>query len=121
MVADQGIGFNSSSYYMMYDNGHILVYLNGFTDGGSIYPYDASNSVTDGYDLGKSNKKWRKLFVTQSNVGDLVMANNDGTANWTLREKPDCILARNSITQKTFKLNMTETSEYDSEVWDEND
>jgi len=28
-------------------------------------------------------------------------------------------LARNSITQKTFKLNMTETSEYDSEVWDE--
>ena len=121
MVADQGIGFNSSSYYMMYDNGHILVYLNGFTDGGSIYPYDASNSVSDGYDLGKSNKKWRKLFVTQSNVGDLVMANNDGTANWTLREKPDCILARNSITQKTFKLNMTETSEYDSEVWDEND
>ncbi len=119
MVADQGIGFNSSSYYMMYDNGHILVYLNGFTDGGSIYPYDASNSVTDGYDLGKSNKKWRKLFVTQSNVGDLVMANNDGTANWTLREKPDCILARNSITQKTFMLNMTETSEYDSEVWDE--
>ena len=119
MVADQGIGFNSSSYYMMYDNGHILVYLNGFTDGGSIYPYDASNSVTDGYDLGKSTKKWRKLFVTQSNVGDLVMANNDGTANWTLREKPDCILARNSITQKTFMLNMTETSEYDSEVWDE--
>jgi len=119
MVADQGIGFNSSSYYMMYDNGHILVYLNGYTDGGSIYPYDASNSVTDGYDLGKSTKKWRKLFVTQSNVGDLVMANNDGTANWTLREKPDCILARNSITQKTFMLNMTETSEYDSEVWDE--
>jgi hypothetical protein len=44
---------------------------------------------------------------------------NNIDADWTLREKPDCILARNSITQKTFKLNMTETSEYDSEVWDE--
>ena len=70
--------------------------------------------------MGKSTKKWRKIFVVQSNVGDLRMS-NDGDADWTLREKPDCILARNSKTQKTFKLNMTETSEYDSEEWDEND
>jgi hypothetical protein len=117
----EGIGWNNASnYYMKYNNGHIEVNLGDHAnDGMSIYPTDGASSVTDGWDLGKSGQKWRKLFVVQSNVGDLRMANQDGTASWTLREKPDCILARNSITQKTFMLNMTETSEYDSEVWDE--
>jgi len=123
MVADQGIAFGTSDYKITYDNGHLSVNLGGHIgDGNSIYPYDGAsgtnNPPEDGYDLGKSTQYWRKLYVRQSNVGDLRMSNNID-ADWTLREKPDCILARNSITQKTFKLNMTETSEYDSEVWDE--
>ena len=115
-----GIGFNGSGYNMQYDSGHIQVNLNAeSTDGLSIYPNYHSTGSTVGHDLGKSTKKWRKIFVVQSNVGDLTMTNSDETAKWTLREQPDCILARNNITKKTFKLDMTETSDYADEEWDE--
>jgi len=119
-----GVSFgNTTDHSFTYNNGHIVLNMGGHaSDGSSLYPYDGAsgtnNPPTDGYDLGKSTQYWRKLYVRQSNVGDLRMSNNID-ADWTLREKPDCILARNSITQKTFMLNMTETSEYDSEVWDE--
>lgn len=120
MIGDQGVGFATSGYNMQYDSGHIQVNLNAeSTSGLSIYPNFHSTGVLVGHDLGKTDKKWRKIFVVQSNVGDLTMTNSDETAKWTLREQPDCILARNNITKKTFKLDMTETSDYADEEWDE--
>ena len=100
------------------DGGHVEVTL-ADTNGHSLFPNVHATSNTVGYDLGKSTKKWRKIFVVESNTGDLVM-DNQNDARWVLREKSDCILARNCKTQKTFKLNMTETSEYSDEVWQDN-
>jgi len=84
-----------------------------------MYPNQGSTDASgNGYDLGRSTAKWRKLYVVQSNVGDLVM-DNQSDARWILREKPDCILARNCKTQKTYKLNMTETSDFNNETWED--
>ena len=109
-VTNNDVGFDQ-------DGGNsISVQMN--VNGSSMMPAVHGSSTTVGYDLGKSTQKWRKIFVVQSNVGDLVMDNQDD-ARWILREQPDCILARNCKTQKTFKLNMTETSDYNDEVWED--
>jgi hypothetical protein len=42
-----------------------------------------------------------------------------GEADWTLREMTDCLLARNNVTGKTFKMDLTETSDYPDENWDQ--
>ena len=109
-VTNNDVGFDQ-------DGGNsISVQMNA--NGSAFMPAVHGSSTTVGYDLGKSTQKWRKIFVVQSNVGDLVMDNQDD-ARWILREQPDCILARNCKTQKTFKLNMTETSDYNDEVWED--
>ena len=100
------------------DGGHVEVTL-ADTNGHSLFPNVHATSNTVGYDLGKSTKKWRKVYSVEAITGDLIM-DNSNDARWVLREKPDCILARNCKTQKTFKLNMTETSEYSDEVWQDN-
>ena len=109
-VTNNDVGFDQ-------DGGNsISVQMNA--NGSAFMPAVHGSSTTVGYDLGKSTQKWRKIFVVQSNVGDLVMDNQDD-ARWILREQPDCILARNCKTQKTFKLNMTETFDYNDEVWED--
>ena len=100
------------------DGGHVEVTL-ADTNGHSLFPNVHATNNTVGYDLGKSTKKWRKVYSVEAITGDLIM-DNSNDARWVLREKPDCILARNCKTQKTFKLNMTETSEYSDEVWQDN-
>ena len=109
-VTNNDVGFDQ-------DGGNsISVQMN--VNGISMMPAVHASSTTVGYDLGKSTQKWRKIFVVQLNTGDLVM-DNQNDARWILREQPDCILARNCKTQKTFKLNMTETSDYNDEVWED--
>ena len=109
-VTNNDVGFDQ-------DGGNsISVQMN--VNGSSMMPAVHASSTTVGYDLGKSTQKWRKIFVVQLNTGDLVM-DNQNDARWILREQADCILARNCKTQKTFKLNMTETSDYNDEVWED--
>tara|TARA_E500000305_G_scaffold111760_1_gene127334 strand:- start:1117 stop:2688 length:1572 start_codon:yes stop_codon:yes gene_type:complete len=109
-ISNNDIGFDQ-------DGGNsISVQMN--VNGSAMMPAVHGSSTTVGYDLGKSTQKWRKLYVVQSNVGDLVM-DNQSDARWILREQPDCILARNCKTQKTFKLDMTETSDYNDELWED--
>ena len=109
-IGNNDIGFDQ-------DGGNsISVQMN--VNGSSMMPAVHASSTTVGYDLGKSTQKWRKIFVVQLNTGDLVM-DNQNDARWILREQADCILARNCKTQKTFKLNMTETSDYNDEVWED--
>ena len=109
-VTNNDVGFDQ-------DGGN-SIYVQMNANGSSFMPAVHGSSTTVGYDLGKSTQKWRKIFVVQLNTGDLVMDNQDD-ARWILREQPDCILARNCKTQKTFKLNMTETSDYNDEVWED--
>lgn len=110
-IGNNDIGFDQ-------DGGNsISVQMN--VNGSSFMPaVHANDTVNVGYDLGKSSQKWRKLFVYQSNTGDLVL-DNQSDARWILREQPDCILARNCKTKKTFKLDMTETSDYANELWED--
>ena len=109
-VTNNDVGFDQ-------DGGNsISVQMNA--NGSAFMPAVHGSSTTVGYDLGKSTQKWRKIFVVQLNTGDLVM-DNQNDARWILREQADCILARNCKTQKTFKLNMTETSDYNDEVWED--
>ena len=109
-VTNNDVGFDQ-------DGGNsISVQMN--VNGSSMMPAVHASSTTVGYDLGKSTQKWRKIFVVQLNTGDLVM-DNQNDARWILREQADCILARNCKTQKTFKLNMTETFDYNDEVWED--
>ena len=86
-IGNNDIGFDQ-------DGGNsISVQMN--VNGSSLMPaVHANDTVNVGYDLGKSSQKWRKLFVYQSNTGDLVL-DNQSDARWILREQPDCILARN--------------------------
>ncbi len=109
-IGNNDIGFDQDS------GNSISVQMN--VNGSAFMPAVHGSSTTVGYDLGKSTQKWRKIFVVQLNTGDLVMDNQDD-ARWILREQADCILARNCKTQKTFKLNMTETSDYNDEVWED--
>ena len=109
-VTNNDVGFDQ-------DGGNsISVQMNA--NGSAFMPAVHGSSTTVGYDLGKSTQKWRKIFVVQLNTGDLVM-DNQNDARWILREQADCILARNCKTQKTFKLNMTETFDYNDEVWED--
>ena len=110
-----GIGTDADTGFQR-DSGRMRVYM---VNQSAMYPNQGSTSATgNGYDLGRSTAKWRKLYVVQSNVGDLVM-DNQSDARWILREQPDCILARNCKTQKTYKLDMTETSDYNNETWED--
>lgn len=109
-IGNNDIGFDQNG------GNSISVQMN--VNGSALMPAVHGSSTTVGYDLGKSTQKWRKLYVVQSNVGDLVM-DNQSDARWILREQPDCILARNCKTQKTFKLDMTETSDYNDELWED--
>ena len=113
-VTNNDVGFDQ-------DGGNsisVQMNVNGSAMMPAVHASGSPSSNTVGYDLGKSTQEWRKVYAVQGIFGDLIM-NNKNDAKWILREQADCILARNCKTQKTFKLNMTETSDYNDEVWED--
>ena len=113
-VTNNDVGFDQ-------DGGNsisVQMNVNGSSMMPAVHASGSPGSNTVGYDLGKSTQKWRKVWGVDGNFGDLII-DNQVNARWILREQPDCILARNCKTQKTFKLNMTETFDYNDEVWED--
>ena len=113
-IGNNDIGFDQ-------DGGNsisVQMNVNGSSMMPAVHASGSPGSNTVGYDLGKSTQKWRKVWGVDGNFGDLII-DNQVNARWILREQPDCILARNCKTQKTFKLNMTETSDYNDELWED--
>jgi hypothetical protein len=99
------------------DGGHLKIYAS--TDGANVYPAVHSASTSSGYDLGELTAKWRRIYVRTEYVGDINMESDSGDAKWVLREKPDCILARNKNSGKTYKMDLTETNDFSDEVWED--
>ena len=103
------------------DDGNCVVYVADTTGEGvsSMQPavHADTNNLGDGQDLGSSSKRWRNLWCRSVSTSDIHMTR--GEADCTLREMPDCLLARNNVTGKTFKMDLTETSDYPDENWDQ--
>ena len=113
-IGNNDIGFDQNGGNSI----SVQMNVNGSSMMPAVHASGSPGSNTVGYDLGKSTQEWRKVFAVDGNFGDLII-DNKVNARWILREQPDCILARNCKTQKTFKLNMTETSDYNDELWED--
>ena len=113
-IGNNDIGFDQNGGNSI----SVQMNVNGSSMMPAVHASGSPGSNTVGYDLGKSTQKWRKVWGVDGNFGDLII-DNQVNARWILREQPDCILARNCKTKKTFKLDMTETSDYNDELWED--
>ena len=115
-----GMGVSADTGFAR-DNGHCVVYV-ADTTGSSVNSMQPAvhadtDNTGDGQDLGSSSARWRNLWCRSVSTSDIHMTR--GEADWTLREMPDCLLARNNATGKTFKMDLTETNDYPDENWDQ--
>ena len=62
--------------------------------------------VNNSRDLGDANKKWGRIFVGETNVGDINMQNEEG--HFTLDEKAEFIRVYNHKNGKYYKIVMEE-------------
>ena len=62
--------------------------------------------VNNARELGSSNKKWGRIYVGETNVGDINMQNEEG--HFTLDEKAEFIRVYNHKNGKYYKLVMEE-------------
>lgn len=73
-------------------------------DGGASITGNMLPTVDNTYNFGSPSFRWALVRATVVTTGDLNMQSDDGTASWTLIEKPDRLVAINRITGKKYKF-----------------